>query len=257
MSIEVAVDPTNPGQFFACCGLFELSTRLDPETIGHFQGAEFKLSTKIDLPELLRVFTSIELEPVDSSDETASPILLGAPFGLRLDWWKDEATGGRELKVWAGTMQCLRMFRAMVYAMRVNEFRNANLFSIGQVVYDPTEPTKKVEPFYFDARRASNAHSRDVGFSVNDLGLTTTAFPAVEALCLVGLQRCRPAATPKRRVFEFRLWQDPIPLSVASAVIAGAVPMPGVRRLRFEAWFRTSQKKHKAFRAAIPIGEGD
>src|SRR5437773_11624901 len=46
-----------------------------------------------------------------------------------------------------------------------------------QVVYD--ESGKKVEPFYFDARRAINAHSRDVGFSPNDLQLTTTAFPAV------------------------------------------------------------------------------
>ena len=28
MSIRIAVDPTNPGQFFACCGLLELADRL-------------------------------------------------------------------------------------------------------------------------------------------------------------------------------------------------------------------------------------
>ena len=27
-SIAVSVDPTNPGQFFACCGLLELADRL-------------------------------------------------------------------------------------------------------------------------------------------------------------------------------------------------------------------------------------
>ena len=47
---------------------------------------------------------------------------------------------------------------------------------------------KKKEPYYFDARRSPNAHSRDVGFSPNDLGLTSIAHPAVELLCLIGLQ---------------------------------------------------------------------
>ena len=28
MSFSVNVDPTNPGQFFACCGLLELADRL-------------------------------------------------------------------------------------------------------------------------------------------------------------------------------------------------------------------------------------
>jgi CRISPR-associated protein Csx14 len=28
MSLRIKVDPTNPGQFFACCGLLELADRL-------------------------------------------------------------------------------------------------------------------------------------------------------------------------------------------------------------------------------------
>lgn len=44
-SITVAVDPTNPGQFFACCGLLELADRLWPGAEGWFadDGREFKI----------------------------------------------------------------------------------------------------------------------------------------------------------------------------------------------------------------------
>ncbi len=33
-SIRVNIDPTNPGQFFACCGLLELADRLWPGSEG-------------------------------------------------------------------------------------------------------------------------------------------------------------------------------------------------------------------------------
>ena len=36
MSFSVNVDPTNPGQFFACCGLLELADRLWPGAEGCF-----------------------------------------------------------------------------------------------------------------------------------------------------------------------------------------------------------------------------
>jgi CRISPR-associated protein Csb3 len=37
MSIRINVDPTNPGQFFACCGLLELANRLWGEAEGWFE----------------------------------------------------------------------------------------------------------------------------------------------------------------------------------------------------------------------------
>lgn len=45
-SITVAVDPTNPGQFFACCGLLELADRLWPGAEGWFadSGREFQIA---------------------------------------------------------------------------------------------------------------------------------------------------------------------------------------------------------------------
>ena len=116
------------------------------------------------------------------------------------------------------------------------------------VVRDPDDPLKKVEPFYFDARRGPNAHSRDVGFAPNDLSLTTTASPAVEFLCLVGLQRCLPVPVKMKdryRHYDYFLWPTPVEASLLLASVTGL--LPGSTGYRFESWFRTSQRKHKAF----------
>ncbi|MBV9945919.1 MAG: hypothetical protein JOZ69_03630 [Myxococcales bacterium] len=256
MTFQVRVDAQNPGQFFGCCGLLELAQRLTGEAVGHFDGTSFHVAADCTLSQLIDRLSCTSIVQTDSDDDTGSPLRLGAPFDMLVDWWHDAWAGGRELKVWAGTMQSVRIAQAMVASLRDPEFHGESLFDIGRVVYDPGEPTKKVEPYYFDARRAPNAHSRDVGFSPNDLELTTTAFPAVEALCLFGLQRCRPKPSPAgRRFFEYVWWSHPSRSSVLAPIVSGAVPLPGTRRYRFENWFRTGQRKHKAFRPAVVVRE--
>ncbi|MCC6873349.1 MAG: hypothetical protein IT378_03490 [Sandaracinaceae bacterium] len=257
MSFEVCVDLTNPGQFFASCGLFELAARLEQSTTAHFADDRFVVESGSSLRELLARWTEAPLVPIDAEDPTASPMRIGEPFDLRLDWWKDDDSGGRDLKVWAGTMKSFRIAEAMLAALRDPSLHTERLFDVGRVVFDPKDPTKKVEPFYFDARRAPNAHSRDVGFSPNDLDLTTTAFPAVEALCLVGLQRFRPATTRRRLIFEYHAWRQPLSVAVASAVASGAVSFPHRRTFQFECWYRTGRKELKAFRPAVPVKQGE
>jgi CRISPR-associated protein Csx14 len=253
-TIRVNVDPTNPGQFFACCGLLELADRLWDGAEGWFERGEFHLATGGGLPDLIRQLSQVELVQLDSDDNTASPIAIGPPFRpLRLDWWHDEQAGGKELKVWAGTMESVRIARALQHTLRDDRFHKADLFNLGLIVYDPDNCKKKVEPFYFDARRSPNAHSRDVGFSPNDLQMTTTAFPAVELLCLVGLQRSLPSKTDQPRVFEYFTWTAPLPPCLSRAAVCGLLPHSGRRGYRFENWYRTGQKKHKAFRPAVPI----
>ena len=186
-SIRINVDPTNPGQFFACCGLFELAARLWREADGWFEKRQFCIACSGTLPELVREISQTELIQLDPSDQTGSAICIGQPFGLCLDWWHDDRAGGKELKVWAGAMESFRIHRAMQQAMRKacfqfpdscrwespasasrqairkGCFQSPDLLEVGLIVYDPDNPEKKVEPFYFDARRGPNAHSRDVG----------------------------------------------------------------------------------------------
>lgn len=260
-SIRVAVDPTNPGQFFACCGLLELADRLWPGAEGWFEkeSREFCIACEKTLPELVHAVAHASVTLIDTDDIYSGRVCIdisNRPFTL--DWWHE--LGGRkdakDLKVWAGTMESHGIAQAMQHAMRGEPFLTPDLFNVGMVVTDADDTSKKKEPYYFDARRGPNAHSRDVGFSANDLGLTTMAFPAVEFLCLVGLQRCQPVRNGDSRIYDYFTWSVPILPNVLPAAVAGLLPHVGGRGYRFENWFRTGQRKHKAFLPAIPITPG-
>jgi CRISPR-associated protein Csb3 len=255
-SITVAVDPTNPGQFFACCGLLELADRLWPGAEGWFAdgGREFKIACGGTLPKLVAEIATANLIHNDPDDPYSSPITVAEPFRpLSVDWWVTDRTGAKDLKVWAGTMESYGIARAMQLALRHERFHTCCLFNEGGVVANPDDPGKKKEPYYFDARRAPNAHARDVGFSTNDLQLTSTAYPAVELLCLVGLQVARPAFTERARIYDYCIWPVPLLSNLLLPAASGALELPGQRRFRFENWFRTGQRKHKAFRSATPL----
>jgi hypothetical protein len=255
-SIRVNVDVTNPGQFFACCGLLELTDRLWPGAEGWFEQQEFCIDSQGDLASLICSVSHAELRQLDLEDDTSSPMELGTPIRtIRLDWWQDEWAGGKELKVWAGSMESVRIARAMQHALRDKRFQTPQLLNVGVIVYDPDNNGKKVEPFYFDARRCSNAHSRDVGFSPNDLQMTTTAFPAVEFFSLIGLQRCLPVKTNQPRIFEYLTWSLPLPASLLPATVAGLVRDTKQLVYRFENRYRTGQRKHKSFGSAIPLSK--
>ncbi|MCS6866129.1 MAG: hypothetical protein RMJ56_04660 [Gemmataceae bacterium] len=255
-AIRVNVDPTNPGQFFACCGLLELADRLWAGAEGGFaeNDRQFHLHCPGTLAELVRAIATAQLTPTRSDDPLATPFVIGQPFRpLSIDWWETDRTGAKDLKVWAGTMESYGIAKAMQHALDDERFCQPDLFDVGLVVMNADEPDKKKEPYYYDARRAPNAHSRDTGFSANDLGLTTTAYPAVELLCLIGLQVARPVPTKEARVYDYFTWSIPLPTNLLLAASCGALAVPGRRGYRFENWFRTGQKKHKAFRPAIPL----
>lgn len=110
----------------------------------------------------------------------------------------------------------------------------------------------KTEPFYFDANRGPNSDARDIGFSPNDLKLKTLAAPASEFLTLAGLQRAIPQPSGDR-LFDYHLWQTPVPIALLAAAINGFTEPSPQQSFRFESWYRTSQRKHKAFLPAKPL----
>ncbi len=257
----LAANPANPGHYFACCGLFELAARLSPSALAWFAQDsdtgkwQFHLAKTLPLAALLGEITAAEITALDSDDRTASPLQIGIPFNVRLDWWKTAARDTTALKVWAGTMECPRIARAMQDSVKTAagaaHFVSEELLFNTRIAYDTENPTNKVEPFYFDANRGPNAHSRDVGFATNDLKLETLAAPAVELFTLVGLQRVIPAPVPRMpRNFDYRLWARPLPVSLLPTAVNGLLPDNSRSPLRFESWFRTGQRKHKAFLTA-------
>ena len=253
-SFSVNVDPTNPGQFFACCGLLELADRLWPGAEGWFDGGEFCVACEGTLAELVKQLIAAPFTMTDSEDVTSTPFVIGKPFrDLSIDWWVNDRTGARDLKVWAGRMESCGIAIDLKFAMADPRFSTPDIFNVGMVVTNHDDASSKREPYYYDARRAPNAHSRDVGYSPNDLGLTSTAHPAVELLCLIGLQVARPANTEVKRIYDYTTWTTPLPTNLILAAATGSLELPGSRTFRFENWFRTGQKKHKAFRYAQPL----
>jgi CRISPR-associated protein Csb3 len=269
MSIRIHVDPTNPGQFFACCGLLELADRLWRFAEGWFENGAFHIRTEdasASLSKLLESARSIRLsehdgasadqdedkEEEDLEDETGS-LAIVSPISIRLDWWEDKS-----IKPWAGSMKANKIFLAMCHAI---DPLCADPFDQGGVVFDPQlspspgkkqgAKAKKREPFYFDARRGASAWSIDVGFSTDALKISTTAHPVVEALCFTGLQRCRPKPTETRRVFDYYAWRTPLPISIVPAAVSGLIGDGD--RYRFTIPFRTDKEMHKAFMPATPI----
>src|SRR5206468_3380955 len=60
-SITVSVDPTNPGQFFACCGLLELADRLWPGAESWFEKGEFSIACEGALNKVLDALVDCHL----------------------------------------------------------------------------------------------------------------------------------------------------------------------------------------------------
>ena len=73
-----------------------------------------------------------------------------------------------------------------------------------------------------------------------------------------GMALARPlrlAGKPVTRVENMCATGSEALRAAVHAVACGAVRLRDERRYRFESWFRTSQKKHKAFRSAIALNQ--
>lgn len=120
--------------------------------------------------------------------------------------------------------------------------------------------TNECEPFYFDALRALSANRRDVGFSVDALKkgsipIKTICCPAVEFLCLIGLQRVRPKPSSrergKERAYDYCIWTQPLPIELFPVAAAGLLANIGVSTYRFINPSRA--KDYRAFMPSVPI----
>ena len=151
-SFSVHVDVTNPGQFFACCGLLELAHRLWPGTEGWFEEEEgiFSVCTSDPSTTLQRLFDDLRKceicglsekdrkerndlekekrrlrrERKELSEEKEQrrkdlgtmarkgAIFLGSPFFLALDWWQTGDEDPATPKTWAGLQEIHRVARA-------------------------------------------------------------------------------------------------------------------------------------------------
>lgn len=283
-TISIPVDVTNPGQFFACCGLFELADRLWPGAEAWFDGEAAHSRFHIlalksrqglnaaDGPTLCELLSNAcalrfdvgndegSSDGADQGDDDSllDPIVIQSPVQLILDWWSDKS-----IKPWAGSMKERSIFNAMLRAI---DPANSDPMNDAKPVFAPSEPVgagkrakkpKKKEPFYFDCRRGSNAHPLDSGFSPDTHHMLSYCFPAVEAMCFVGLQRARPAPTDVPNRSTYTAWTTRLPVNVVGPVVCGMAGIPGSSAFTFDNFFRTDQRKHKSYSRAARTRSND
>jgi CRISPR-associated protein Csb3 len=248
--LRIALDPANPGQFFASCGLFDI---LSSSSTGNCAYARFEadeaaprqahlIITGDDLPtpqtvlEELRNATS---EPDDSVEEniriqeSIRPIrLVSSSQTIVLDWWLDEfRENTTPLKCWAGQVTTRKLFADLLPLIDPLT-DTARLF---------TSAAMTRSKFGIDPRSAWNA--LDFGFSPDAHNRDAVTFPIVEVLGAIGLQGFRPIVD--RRQASYFLWMTDLPTSVAR--LGGVAAWDGLPRFEYKFAISKRGQSYKFF----------
>jgi len=272
-SIRVKVEVTNPGQFFACCGLLELADRLWPGAEGWFEDGEFCVTCAGTLGELLERLAECKLKNAMSETEHTrfaeltelggtgrkklpgaedelkaldalrreAAIVLGNPFNITLDWFHDDLAGGSRFKTWAGRQSVLDIATAMKTALNTQQWRNDDCLT-----YSASEIGL---PFNFDSDLGGQGGAIDIGFSFDPLAgsaltrIESTARPALELLSFIGLQRFRPMEVRGENRFQYVAWKHSLPIATAMPVASGVTPFCDSKMYEFRLLYRTKYLK--------------
>jgi len=202
-ALEIDIDPRNPGQFYACCGLLELAHWIwGTEARGWFRENRFCLHVESQSPgvidgELLACLKDMTF--VAQNDDSGSPIVvhLGDGREYRLDWWTKQIYWHGSLRTWG---------RGTSYNLIAESHREC--LGITELVSGFTRTAKMTSRLSVDPRASWTA--LDAGFSPNDQNFTVSTFPLVEFLAGIGLQRNRPSPL-KKLYWHYTLWSTPVP----------------------------------------------
>lgn len=286
-NITIPVDLTNPGQFFACCGLLELADRLWPGAEGWFDGDTFFISAtsecsySILMSRLARcgvtntmttaqhlrlkdlsAMTKKQREDKPTSEQEKKgleslrrelPVVLTGDLNFQLDWFCDQLSGGSRFKTWAGQQSVLDISTNM----------HAGINAVSSTDKSPWEYIRGIGlPFNFDSDLGAQGSALDIGFSFDPLAATEatriegTCRPILELLAFIGLQRFRPQEKKGQNRFIFATWNYPLTPSIAATVACRSVEVGNESLHAFGLLYRT--KYLKSFLPAIPFnGEDD
>jgi CRISPR-associated protein Csb3 len=275
-AIRVSVDVTNPGQFFACCGLLELACRIDPNSTAQFEGGYFVI--RGDVRTLLDCFFRCQVDvdilaapPNDDEDDEVDadkgldshrgriyPITLREPFNLRLDWWNDKEAQRQRLKTWTAGQHVTDLLLGYhkgkdkskgkyIPSMREHFARAVKQFP-NDWLREPL-PIEAPMSFSYDSRLSRN--------NALDLGLTTNSVmafsPGVDVLTLVGLQRFRPLMLQTWTRNRYCTWSQPLSVEIAAVAALGLIPQLIHSCFEFPIKPRDAQGRFKLFGHAQPI----
>ena len=264
-TIRINVDLTNPGQFFACCGLLELADRLWPGAEGWFERGVFQVAGQGSLHDLLANLVMDPPEAITTLDNGLSVKSLiaplrfsfdgGATHSITLDAWMQirsergqvTAASNPPWNFWSGQQTSMGIWLGLrtalaeqLQTLRLDQFES---------LYD--ERIFMSGRFGFDPGAAWNA--LDVGFSPNEQGMKVASSAAVELLADVGIQRFLPRIADDRQCFDYFTWGSPLSPMVAAPAAAGALRVPPFSHLRCRV---VSRGSYAALERSNPVRKG-
>jgi CRISPR-associated protein Csx14 len=197
MATSWRIDPTNPGEVLACCGIAHLAWRSDPATSTGFHEDSFRLLGDIDPLALL---SPLKLASADDGLSLS---------GVLLDWWSPWGLN-QSLKTWAGQQSEMTVHRSLVAATEASSPADWLTHSA------PAAGRLNVDVL-------GHWNALGIGWSINEHGhVQMLCRPWVELLASVGLQ-VFPMPGSRGGGFNYRLWH-PAPLPSAIAAFAGYGP---------------------------------
>jgi CRISPR-associated protein Csx14 len=245
---RIRVDPSNPGQVFACLGLLEVASLIKYPATGRFDWnrqqthASFELVSDASIDRILTEVRSAEVtqtaekgplwemikesaeeqvEKVDlkanESSKTAPVQLKGPSWTLIIDAWlePDTRVSNRMFKTWAGRVGSIQLIQNL-----------KNVLEAAANISEIFEWGIPMRPVGYDCRSAVSAD--DLGYYYNKVS-DVAVYPVVDLFALIGLNHARPTNFGNNK-FEYCIWSLPLPPEGARAAITGAIP-----------WFTTSK----------------
>lgn len=281
-TIRINVNVTNPGQFFACCGLLELADRLWNGAEGWFDESllYFNISTANEIATASKLLQALikcalrntmcdsdikkyeflkSLSTKQRSKEQAEqrkeydklwrelPLALDEPFNIEMDWFLDSRAGGNRFKTWAGQQSVINIAQDMKKAVDDGHYNDISCedwfqHTVGENV-----------DFNFDSDSSVQSSPLDAGFSLDPLGMSGSTRPLTHLLAFIGLQRFRAAADTRNNAYTYTPWTIPMLPSVAACVASTGAKIVDQQSLTFPLLYRT--KYLKSFLPAKLNGE--
>jgi CRISPR-associated protein Csb3 len=226
MEYDIQVNPFNPVEYLACCGVFEILARFDVNATSWWEiepQPRFWLESEVDEASLLACLTQAlsdwsqwqrrdednqsdetfileddkkSAEESDGEEEESNEgILLSPQFSLNdriitlnLDWWYETLTPEKKIK----KKSAWKMYAGQQTAEKISRDMTemaAQLLKQNQMT-SLTELIKlsagMTGRFGFDPRSSRNA--LDAGYSANDLNLPIDTYPFAELLTAIAAQ---------------------------------------------------------------------
>jgi CRISPR-associated protein Csb3 len=220
MKYDIQVNPFNPVEYLACCGVFEILAHFDSQATGGWElepQPRLWLESAIDESALLQSLTDTlshwnewqttgsavpvtdeaenedEVEAGDDVQESNDGLRLIPTFHLNdrheifvLDWWYETLKPDKTIKeksawkMYAGQQTAEKISRDMTTAAATLWQVNQSATITGLLKLS----TGMTGRFGFDPRSSRNA--LDAGFSANDLSLPIATYPFAEMLAGIG-----------------------------------------------------------------------